>query len=127
VAAFGALRQVGGVDLEIGAGQVAKQHVEGRVEEIAPTLGQMREQRLFVSEQHVVAGVELVRLGEAKVGAEQISHRAVEEPLAMQAPFAARRDEPIRRQHSQHVVPARSFAACRQAIGPEAVELQLAS
>src|SRR5271165_4667612 len=28
----------------------------------------MREQRLFVSEQHVVAGVELARLGEAKVG-----------------------------------------------------------
>src|SRR5271157_1551974 len=41
-------------------------------------------------------------------------------------PFAAGRDEPIRRQHLQHVAPARSLAARRQAPGPEAVELQLA-
>jgi hypothetical protein len=126
MAAFGALRQVGGVDLEIGAGQIVEQHVEGDVEQIAPALRQMREQRLFVGEQPVVAGVELVRLGQAEVGAEQIGHGAVEEPLTMQAPFAARRDEPVGDQHLQHVVPARSFAASRQPFGPEAIELQLA-
>ena len=77
VAAFGALRQVGGVDLEIGAGQVVKQHVEGRVEEIAPTLRQMREQRLFVGDELVVTGVELVRFREAEVGAESRSAGAL--------------------------------------------------
>jgi hypothetical protein len=41
-------------------------------------------------------------------------------------PFAARRDEPISRQHLQHVVPARPFAASGKAFGPEAIELQLA-
>ena len=44
----------------------------------------------------------------------------------MQPPFAARRDEPVGDQHLQRVVPARPFAACRQAFGPEAIELQLA-
>jgi hypothetical protein len=71
VAAFGSLGQVGGVDLEIGAGQVVEQPVERGVEQIAPALRQMREQSLFVFEQHVVAGVELMRLGEAEVGAKQ--------------------------------------------------------
>jgi hypothetical protein len=126
MATFGALGQVGGVDLEIRAGQIVEQHVEGGVEQIAPALRQMREQRLFVGEQEVVAGVELVRLGEAEIRSEEIGHGAAEEPLAMQPPFAARRDEPVGDQHLQHVVPARSFAACRQAFGPETIEMQLA-
>jgi hypothetical protein len=39
VTAFGALGQVGGVDLEIGAGQIVEQDVEGRGGEIKPTFG----------------------------------------------------------------------------------------
>ncbi len=126
VAAFGALRQVGGVDLEIGAGQIVEQHVEGSVEQIAPTLGQMREQSLLVSDEPVVTGVELVRFREAEVAAEQVRHGAVEEPLAMQPPFAAGRDEPVGRQHLQHLIPARPLAAPGQAFGPEPVEPQFA-
>ena len=44
----------------------------------------------------------------------------------MQPPFAAGRDEPVGRQHLQHVLPARPLAARRQALGPESVELQFA-
>jgi hypothetical protein len=86
----------------------------------------MREERLFGFEQLVVAGGELVRLREAEVGAQQVGHGAVEEPLAMQPPFAARVDQPIGRQHLQHVGPARALAARRQALAPEAIELQFA-
>ena len=111
MASFAVLGKIGSVHLEIRAGQIVEQHVERGVEQIAPALGQVREQSLFVGEQQVVAGIELVSFGEAEVGAEQIGHGAVEEPLAMQPPFAARRDEPVARQHLQHVIPARSLAA----------------
>ena len=43
----------------------------------------------------------------------------------MQPPFASRRDEPVARQHLQHVIPARALAARGQHPGPEAIELQL--
>ena len=86
----------------------------------------MREQSLFVNQQQVVADVELVSLRKAEVGAEEIGHGAVEEPLAMQPPFASRRDEPVGRQHLQHVIPTCALAAFRQTLGPEAIEPQLA-
>ena len=79
-----------------------------------------------MGEQLVVTGVELVRFREAEVGAEQIGHGAIVEPLAMQPPLAAGRNEAIRRQHLQHVGPALPLAAAWQAFGPEAVELQFA-
>ena len=85
----------------------------------------MREQRLFVRQQQVMAGVELVRLGQAEVGPEQIGHGTVAEPLAMQPPLAARRDQPIGDQHLQDLIPACLLSARRQAIGPEPIELQL--
>ena len=44
----------------------------------------------------------------------------------MQPPFAARRDEPVGRQHLQNVIPARALAARGQTLGPEAVEPQVA-
>jgi len=126
MAALAFLRQIGGVDFEIGAGQIVEQHVEGGVEQIAPALGQMREQILFVSDKQVVTGIELVRLGEAEVGTQEIRHGAVEEPLAMQPPLASRRNEPVGDQHLQHQVPARPLAAFRQPFSPEAIELKLA-
>jgi hypothetical protein len=125
VASLAVLGKIGSVHLEIGAGQVVEQHVERGVEQIAPALGQMREQSLFVSEQQIMAGIEFVRFRKPEVGAEEIGHGAVEEPLAMQPPFAARRDEPVARQHLQHVIPTRALAASRQALGPEAIEPQL--
>ena len=126
VASLAVLRQIGGVDLEIRAGQIVEQHIEGGVEQIAPALGQMREQLLFVSEQQVVTVVELVRFREAEVGPQEVGHGAVEEPLAMQPPLASRSNQPVGDQHLQHMVPARSLAASGQALGPETIELKLA-
>jgi hypothetical protein len=126
VTALRALWQIGCVDLEIGARQIVEQHVERNVEHVAPAFGQMREQRPFVSEQQVVTGVELVSVGQTQVAPQQVAHRTVEEPLAMQSPLAARRDQPIGRQHLQHVVPTRPLAARRQSLGPETIEPQLA-
>ena len=51
MAALRPFRQIESVDLEIRAGQIVERHVERGVEQIAPALGQMREQSLFVSQQ----------------------------------------------------------------------------
>ena len=74
MAKFAVLGKIGSVDLEIRAGQIVEQHAEGSIEQIAPALGQMLEQSLFVSEQQIVAGVEFVSRREAEVGAEQVGH-----------------------------------------------------
>src|ERR1700745_2386972 len=49
----------------------------------------MREQRLLVLQQQVMAGIELVFFRQAEVRTQEIGHRAVAEPLPMQPPFAA--------------------------------------
>jgi hypothetical protein len=125
VAPLVALRHVRGIDLEIRTGQIVEQHIEVRVEQVTPSRREMREQRVFVRQQNVMAGVELVRLRQSEVGPQQVGHGAVAEPLAMQLPLAARRDQPIRDQHLQDLVPARPLAAGRQTIRPELVQLQL--
>ncbi len=125
VATLVALRQIRGVDLEISAGQIVQQHVEIGVEEIAPALRQMREQSVLVREQQIVTGVELVRLGQAEIRSQEIGHRAVGEPLAMQPPLAAGFDQPIGDQDLQNVIPARPLPARGQAFGPEPIELQV--
>ena len=71
------LRRIG---FEIGAGQIVKQHIEAGVEEIAPAIDKMAEQSLLVGEEKVMAGIELVGLGEAEVTAEQIGQRALAVP-----------------------------------------------
>jgi hypothetical protein len=125
VATLRALGQIGGIDLEISARQIIEQYFERDIEQIAPTLRQMREQILFVGEQEIVTGIELVSFREAEVASQEIGHGAVEKPLPMQSPFAARRDEPVGRQHLQNLIPTRSFAAFRQSLGPEPIEPQL--
>src|SRR3979411_1588594 len=84
----------------------------------------MREQRLFVCQQQIVAGIKLVFFRQAEVGTEEIGHRAVAEPFAMQSPLAARRDQPVGREHLQDLIPPRSFPARRKAIGPEPIKLK---
>ena len=125
VATFVALGQIRGVDLEISAGQIVEQHVEIGVEEIAPAPRQMREQRVLVREQQVVADIELVRLGQAEIRSQQIGHGALAEPLAIQPPLAAGFDQPVGDQDVQDLVPARSLPARGQAFGPKPVELQV--
>ena len=43
-----AFRQLCGVDLKIGAGQIIEQHIEAGVEQVAPASDQVREQRVLV-------------------------------------------------------------------------------
>jgi hypothetical protein len=113
-----------GLDPGVGAGQIVKQHIEIRIEQVAPARHQMREQRVFVLQQEVMAGVQLVWIGQPEVRPQQVGHGAPAEPIAMQLPLAARRDQPVRHQYLQDLIPSRSLTARRQAVAPEAVQLQ---
>jgi len=84
------------------------------------------EQRPLVRQQPVVAAVQLVDLGQPRVLAQKVGQGAALEPLAVQAPLAARRQQPVGRQHEQDPIPARALAAPRQPLGPEAIQLKLA-
>ena len=113
------------VGLEVGAGQVVEQHIEGGVEEIAPAPDQMVEDRLLVGEQPVMAAVELVAFRQAGILAQQIGERTAVEPVAMQPPLAARREQAIGHQHEQDQIPARALAVGGQPVCPEAIESKL--
>src|SRR5262245_45896252 len=54
--------------------------------------------------------------------ATQIRHRALLEPLPVQAPLAARIDQPIAHQRLQDMLPARTFAGRGQSLRPEAIQ-----
>ena len=95
MAALVALRHVRGIDLEIRAGQIVEQHVKFYIEQVAPAGCQVREQVGFVRQQNVMTGVELVPRGQAEIRPKQISHGAAAEPVAVQLPLAARRDQPV--------------------------------
>ena len=85
------------VAFKIGAGQVVEQHVELGVEQIFPTRRQMIEKRGFVFQEQVVTFVKLVALGQlAKIGSQQVAHRALLKPVPVQPPLAARGNQPIR-------------------------------
>ena len=103
--------------------QVVDQDVEPRVEQRRPSLPQEGEERLPVREQPVEAAVQRVRR-DRPVAAEQVAQGAVLEPVAVQAPLAARIDQPVAGQDLQHVEPARALPARRQARRPEPVQLQ---
>jgi hypothetical protein len=87
------------IGLEVGAGQVIKQHIEAGVEQIPPARDQMLEQGVFVLQQQIVTGIELVDLGQGEVRPQQIRQRAALEPLAVQAPLAPWCQQPVRCQH----------------------------
>jgi hypothetical protein len=122
-AAFVAFRERR-VGFEVGTGQIVEQHVEVGVEQIPPTLSQMPEQRVLMSEQPIMAGIELVDLREIGIGAQKITQCGAGEPLSIQSPLAAGRDQPVRGQYEQHVIPARAFTAGRQTRQPELIEVQ---
>lgn len=112
------------VGFEVGAGQVVEQHVEAGIEQVTPALLQMPEQRILMGQQAIMAGVELVDLRQIGARAQQIGERGAVEPLPVEPPLAARQDEPVCRQHKQHLVPACALAAGRQTQAPEPIELQ---
>jgi hypothetical protein len=114
------------VALEIRRGQIVKQHVELHAEQIAPALAQMREERVLVFEQAVEAAIESVILCGAFIHAQQIGQRRGAKPVPVQAPFAARRKQTIKRQQPEHLFPIRSLATAPQPRGEESVQLQFA-
>ena len=67
----------------------------------------MIEQGLLVFEQPVVTTIQLVDLGEPGILAQEIGQSAALKPLAVQAPFAARRQQAIGDQYEQDLIPAR--------------------
>src|ERR1019366_1599852 len=69
--------------------------------------------------------IQIVRLRERDVLTEQIAHRAMLEPMPVQSPFAAGRNQLVAGQRLQDVQPARSFARGRQRRQPKLVHSQL--
>ena len=85
----------------------------------------MGEQVRFVLQQKIMTGVEFVRLGQAKIRSQQIGHGTAAEPVTVQLPLTARRDQPVGHQDLQDLIPSRALAVRRQAVGPEPIQLQL--
>jgi hypothetical protein len=85
----------------------------------------MTEQRRFVLQQFVEAAVEGMYLHQPIISAQQVTHRALLEPLPVQSPLAAGIDQPVAHQRLQDVPPLRPLARVRQTLRPEAVEFQL--
>jgi hypothetical protein len=122
VLAFAVLRRLA---FEIGAGQIVEQHIEADIEQHPPALLQRGEQRLVVRQQLVQTAIKGLALGDGEVLAEQISHGAAIEPIAVQSPLAARINEPIGDQGFQHVQPARPLATRGQMRLPESIQTKL--
>ena len=96
-----------------------------QLEKAFPALAQEREHRLLVRGELVQTTIQIVRLHERDVLAEQIAHRAMLEPMPVQSPFAAGRNQLITDQRLQDVQPARSFARGRQRRQPKLIQSQL--
>jgi hypothetical protein len=79
----------------------------------------------LVGRQQIVALMEPVDLHEGEVRAQQIGQRAVLEPMAVQAPFAARIDEPVKDEGLDDPVPAGTLAARRKLFAPEGFQPEL--
>lgn len=124
--AAGILRRLGRVALEVGARQVVEEHLVTRVEEVRPAFAQMDKDRVLVLEQAVVPAIERIILGDTPVHAEQIGQRGGVEPVAVQAPLRAGRDEPVKHEHAQDFFPIGALAALAQTLGEEGVEPEAA-
>src|SRR5688500_4938378 len=73
-----------------------------------------------------MAAIERADLRKPPVRTKQIGQRAPVEPLAMQPPLAAWRQQPVGHQHEQHLVPGRALAARRKFGAKEPVKPKLA-
>jgi hypothetical protein len=82
----------------------------------------MREQRLSVPQQKVMAGIELVRLRQSEIRSQQIGHGALAEPFAMELPFAARRSEKFDLDQLQLVLEDEEQGAAEGEAAEEAAE-----
>ena len=86
----------------------------------------MGEEFVLVFQQTVEAAIERIVLRQALVRAQQIGAGGGGEPVAVQAPFAAGRKQPVERQQAQDFLPVRAFAAAAQAGREERIELEVA-
>ena len=69
--------------------------------------------------------VEAMDLGQAKVATEQVGHRALLEPEAVQAPFAARAYQTVNGNHFQNVAPPGSLPPDWQTLRPKVIQVEL--
>src|SRR5882724_6689313 len=87
--------------------------------QVLPPLTQMLEERPPMLQQLVQTTIAMILLCPAEVFAQQIGHRTVGEPFSVQAPLAARINQPVDRQRLQDVFPTGAFARSRQSLRPE--------
>ena len=100
VATIAKASDVGGIGgriaFKIRAGEIVKEHLVFRIEEVAPARGEMVEERRFMRHDLVVAFVKAMDLRERKILPEQVRDGRVIKPMPMQPPLAARIDEPVK-------------------------------
>ena len=113
VAAFGACGKRR-MAFKVRARQIVEQHFVAGMEQILPALRQVREQWALLRQQMVVALVELMDLRQLLVRAQQVRHGTRLKPMAIQAPLAARIQQPIGNQNLQHPIPPRALATGRE-------------
>jgi hypothetical protein len=111
--------------LDLRAGQVVAQHFVASPEQILPARLQVREQRGAMFQQTVQHEVKLVFAAPLKMGAEQIAHRTAVIPLAMTAPLAARRNEPVGGRNLEPARPIGALARGGKFLGPKLIQAQL--
>ena len=129
LAAVAEAARVGGIHrriaFKIRAGQIVEQHLELRVEEVAPARGEMSKERRLVRHELVMAFVKAMDFRERKVPTEQVRDGRVLKPMPVQPPLAPRIDEPVEHEGLQDLIPARALAAGRKFITPELAEAKL--
>ena len=112
------------IALEVGRGQVVKQHVEARVEQRRPPVAQEREEVLLVRQQLVEAAIERV-VGDRPIAAQQIAQsrcaRTSDGEGATRCPGLSAGSRPGSSGCPAH---RRALPARRQAWTPEAVQIK---
>ena len=97
-----------------------------RAEEIAPFVAQVIEE-FFLERQHLIQrGVKLVDFGQTEILAEQVGQRGALEPVAMQMPLRAGREQALRDEHPEDAIPARALARGGKMFREECIETELA-
>src|SRR5207244_12836762 len=109
------------IAFKVSTRQIVEQHLELRIEEIAPAFLQMTKERRLVREQMVMHIVEPMAFSQSEIAAEQVGHRALLIPLAMKTPFAARINQAIAQQGPEKQHPRRALPPGGHLPGPDPV------
>ena len=129
LAAVAEAARVGGIGgritFKIRAGQIVEEHLELRVEEVAPARGEMSKERRLMRHEFVMARVEAMDLRERKISAEQIGDGRVLKPRPVQPPLRTRIDEPVKHEGLQDLIPTRALATGSEFVAPKPAEAEL--